>query len=352
MTWLDADAVLLLSFGGPEGPEEVLPFLRSVTAGRGIPDERLAVVGRHYGEFGGRSPLNDQNRRLQAALRAELDRREIASPVLWSNRHAAPYTIDVLRQAHEDGIRRILVVLTSAYSSYASCRAYREHLASVAAELSEECGATFEFAKIGQYAGRPAFAAANARNVIAAMDPLAGLADSELRLLYVTHSIPVEMDELSGPGDGLGQLYLREHLNVANAVTEQVNSALGRDLEGELVFCSQSGRPGQAWLQPDINARIVELAEAVGSGPRSTLVVVPIGFISDHMEVVYDLDRQAADTAAEHGLPFVRAATVGTDPRFVSDLVDALKSGFGPGDCPAGCCPNVEEYRSAVCGAD
>ena len=355
------DAVLLLSFGGPEAPEEVVPFLRRVTAGRGIPDERLEQVGEHYHLFGGRSPINDQNRALISSLRAELDAREIRLPVLWGNRNSAPFLDDALREAHADGHRRLLVVTTSAYSCYSSCRQYRENLADALTAVGEE-GIELQIDKIGPYAPRPGFRAANLGRLVDSMRALDGAPDEEIALLFVTHSIPLTMDETSGPGDGEGHLYQRQHLALASAITEEAGRILGRDLTGELVFCSRSGPPSQPWLEPDVNDRIEDLAAA----GTTTVVVAPVGFVSDHMEVVYDLDTEAKETAQRVGVELVRVPTVGTDSRFVTDLVDALVEraaeargeavpdyeGRRPSVCEPGCCPNLRVARPALCGRD
>jgi ferrochelatase len=355
------DAVLLLSFGGPEAPEEVMPFLRRVTASRGISDERLRGVAHHYELFGGRSPINDQNRALIAALEAELKEREIEAPVLWGNRNARPFLPDTLRDAAARGLHRIVVVTTSAYSSYSSCRQYRENLADALAEVRER-GAVLEIDKIGPYALRPAFVVPNARLVVEALRPLAEVPDDELALLFVTHSIPDAMDETSGPGDGEGRLYQGQHRALAERVVEQARTDLGRELPPEVVYCSRSGPPQQPWLEPDVNDRLEELAAA----GRRVVVLAPVGFVSDHMEVVYDLDTEAAATAARLGLTLVRVPTVGVDGAFVAGLVDLVEEraaeargepartgpGVRPSTCPAGCCPNLREARPALCGSD
>ncbi len=361
------DGVLLLSFGGPEGPEEVLPFLRRVTAGRGIPDERLAEVGEHYHLFGGRSPINDQNRALLRALRAELDRRGLPTPLLWGNRNAAPFTLDALREAQAGGRRRLVTVVTSAYASYSSCRQYREDLAAADAQVGED-GIEVAVDKIRPYFNHPGFARTNARLVTEAVREVtrAGAEPAGIRLLLVTHSIPTAMDETSGPGDEPGRAYSRQHARLTAAVTAEVNATLGLDLRGELVFCSRSGPPSQPWLEPDVNDRMAELAaEGV-----TTVVLAPIGFVSDHMEVIYDLDTEAAATAKRLGLRLVRVPTVGTDPEFVSGLVDLLleRAAEARGEAPAhpswpepvampsvcapGCCPNLRGHRPALCGRD
>ncbi len=355
------DAVLLLSFGGPEAPDEVMPFLRRVTAGRGIPDERLASVAHHYDLFGGRSPINDQNRDLIAALEAELKEREIDVPVLWGNRNSPPFLDDALRDATTRGLHRLVVVTTSAYSCYSSCRQYRENLADAFATVRDE-GLVVEIDKIGPYARRPGFVDPNARLVVDALRPLAQTPPGELALLFVTHSIPDAMDETSGPGDGEGRLYQEQHHAVAAAVTDAVRTELGLELDPEVVYCSRSGPPTQPWLEPDVNDRMRELAAA---GVR-IVVVAPVGFVSDHMEVAYDLDTEAAETATELGIRLVRVPTVGVDADFVAGLVDlvveraaeargaapATGPGVRPSVCPAGCCPNLRESRPALCGSD
>lgn len=361
------DGILLLSFGGPEKPEDVLPFLRTVTAGKGIPDERLEEVGEHYHRFGGKSPINDQNRALLAALRTELDRRGIDTPLVWGNRNFTPFTVEALREAHGAGMRRVVTIVTSAYSSYSSCRQYREDLAAAQAEAVDE-GVGIAVDKIRPYCNHPGFSRANARLVTDAVRGLVrdGVDAAGIRLVFVTHSIPTAMDETSGPGDSEGHLYSRQHIALGAAITEEVNATLDVDLEGELVFCSRSGPPSQPWLEPDVNDRLEELA-AEGA---TAVVLAPIGFVSDHMEVIYDLDTEAAETAERLGLRMVRVPTVGTDTEFVSGLVDLLLEraaqarGESPG-CPAwpgpearpsvcqpGCCPNLRAARPALCGRD
>jgi protoporphyrin/coproporphyrin ferrochelatase len=361
------DGILLLSFGGPEKPEDVLPFLRTVTAGKGIPDERLEEVGEHYHRFGGRSPINDQNRTLLAALRAELDRREVDTPLVWGNRNFTPFTIEALREAHERGLRRLVTIVTSAYSSYSSCRQYREDLAGAVARAAEE-GIAVEVDKIRPYYNHPGFSRVNSRLVTEAVRELVrdGVPPADTRLLFVTHSIPTAMDETSGPGDSEGRLYSRQHMTLGEAIAEEVNATLDLDLEGELVFCSRSGPPSQPWLEPDVNDRLEELA----SEGVSAVVLAPIGFVSDHMEVIYDLDTEAAETAERLGLRLVRVPTVGADPEFVSGLVDLLLERAGeargeqphrsawpgsdvrPSVCRPGCCPNLRVAKPALCGQD
>jgi ferrochelatase len=360
------DGILLMSFGGPEKPDDVMPFLRTVTAGRGIPDERLTAVAEHYYSFGGKSPINDQNRALLSALRSELDRREIATPLLWGNRNFDPFVTDTLRQAHNDGMRRVVAIVTSAYTCYSSCRQYREDLAAAVQALGDE-GREIEVDKVRPYFNHPGFSRANARLLTEAVRALGGRSDDEVALVYVTHSISDGMDDTSGPGDGEGNAYRRQHEALAAAITEEVNATLSRDLDHELVYCSRSGSPTQPWLEPDVNDALRAMA---ANGVR-TVVVAPIGFISDHMEVRFDLDTEAARTAATVGLEMVRVPTVGTDAEFVSGLVDLaleraaqsrggapLTSPSWPGNdvfpavCRPGCCPNLRTSLPARCGSD
>jgi len=360
------DGVLLMSFGGPERPDDVMPFLRTVTAGRGIPDERLTAVAEHYYSFGGKSPINDQNRALLSALRSELDRREIATPLLWGNRNFDPFVTDTLREAYDAGMRRVVAIVTSAYTCYSSCRQYREDLAVAVQALADE-GREIEVDKVRPYFNHPGFSRANSRLVTEAVRALGQRTDDEVRLVFVTHSISDGMDDTSGPGDGEGNAYRRQHLELAAAITAEVNATLSRGLDHQLVYCSRSGSPMQPWLEPDVNDALRALAD---DGVR-TVVVAPIGFISDHMEVRFDLDTEAAQTAASLDLEMVRVPTVGTDPEFVSGLVDlALERAaqsrgplpsapsVWPGNevfpavCQPGCCPNLKAAKPALCGSD
>jgi protoporphyrin/coproporphyrin ferrochelatase len=356
------DGILLLSFGGPEAPPEVMPFLQNVTRGRGIPQHRLEAVAEHYLQFGGRSPINDQNRALLAALQAELTERGLALPVYWGNRNWHPLLADALRQAHQAGARRLAVIATSAYSSYSGCRQYREDLARALTELAVE-GRELTVDKIRHYFNHPGFVEPTVQLLSEALAGLdAGLLPDS-RVLFVTHSIPIAMNQVSG-AEGGG--YLAQHLDACAQVVDGVGRRLGSRPAWDLVFCSRSGSPHQPWLEPDIGDHLAGLA---GQGVRA-VVVVPIGFVSDHMEVVYDLDTEAAQIAAELGLGFVRVPTVGTDPRFVRGLVDLVLERAGvergeapervavgglepvPDRCPLGCCRNLRAELPAACGVD
>lgn len=338
------EALLLLSFGGPEGPDEVLPFLRNVTRGRGIPDSRLAAVAEHYEHFGGVSPINAQNRALLAAVAKDFGEHGIDLPLYWGNRNWHPLLPDTVRQMRDDGVRRALVFTTSATSSYSSCRQYRENLAAAQASVD---GAP-ELVKLRHYFDHPGFIAANAAGVRAA---LAELPDA--RLVFTAHSIPVSMNETSGPAGGL---YLAEQRETARLVASAVR---GPDAEFDLVWQSRSGPPQVPWLEPDINDQLRALA---ASGVRD-VVVSPTGFVSDHMEVVWDLDTEARETAAAVGLNYRRASTAGTHPAFVAmvrelvleELTGAPRELLGDlgvcgWECPLGCCPAPQRPGRAGSG--
>jgi protoporphyrin/coproporphyrin ferrochelatase len=327
------DALLLLSFGGPEGPEDVLPFLENVVRGRGVPRERLLAVAEHYRHFGGVSPINDQNRALLAAIREVVD-----LPVYWGNRNWHPLVEDTVATMRDDGVRRALVFVTSALTSYSGCRQYQDDLARARAAVGE--GAP-ELHKLRHYFNHPGFLEPVADGVRAA---LASLPDPDAaRLVFTAHSIPMSMEVASGPG---GHLYSAQLREASRLVTESVRGSGAGGFD--LVWQSRSGPPSVPWLEPDINDHLAALAS---DGVKS-VVVSPIGFVSDHVEVLWDLDEEAEETAAKLGLDYARAATVGTDPRFVAmvrQLVDERRADgpklalgpMGPSHdvCPLGCCP-------------
>jgi len=307
-------AVLFASYGGPNESADVLPFMRNATAGRGIPDERLIEVSKHYELFGGRSPINELNAALMDAVRAELRLRGVDVPVVIGNRNWHPYFADTVQGLVDDGHQRVVALATSAYSSYSGCRQYCEDLERAA----EPRGIRID--KVDPFGETPGFVSANARALVEAVRRLRDrIGDGALRVLFVTHSIPTAMNEASSTGEP-ERRYDAQHLRVAAAVAEEASSMLGEDLAWELTFCSRSGAPHIPWLEPDVNDRMPEVqAEGVAG-----VVAAPIGFISDHMEVAYDLDTQAKETAEGLALPYERAATVGTDEGFVSLLVDQL----------------------------
>ena len=333
------DALLLLSFGGPQGREDVMPFLRTVTAGRGIPDERLVDVAEHYLHYDGVSPITAQNEALLAALRAEFDRRNISLPLYFGNRNWHPFLADTARQMADDGVRHALVLATSATTSYSGCRQYREDLQRASAELG---GRAPVFEKLRHYFDLPGFIAANTEAVRAALGRLAPPARESARLVFTAHSIPLSMNETAGPRGGG---YLAQQRATARLVTDAVR---GPGADFDLVWQSRSGPPQVPWLEPDINDHLRSLAAA----GFTDVVVAPTGFISDHMEVIWDLDNEARATAAELGLGFVRAATAGTHPAFVRGLADLVEErltgrepehlselGISGFQCPATCCP-------------
>ncbi|PRI12194.1 ferrochelatase [Leucobacter massiliensis] len=307
------DALLICSFGGPNHTDDVIPFLKNVTRGKGIPEERLAEVGEHYHHFDGRSPINEQNLELLDAVRAELGRRGVALPVIWGNRNWHPYTVDTLRDASAFGARRILTLVTSAYASYSGSRQYREHLAAAVAELGEDAP---RIDVLRPFFNDPGFVTANLEAIEEAAAQLDGGLDGA-HVLYVTHSIPHTMQDASavtGPG------YREQHEDVRATIDAALAERHGAPLGSSLAYCSRSGDPRTPWLEPDVNDHIEAL---VAQGVRK-LVIAPIGFISDHMEVAFDLDVEAMETAEEHGVQAVRAGTVGVRHSFVSGLVDMI----------------------------
>ncbi|MFJ9828664.1 ferrochelatase [Streptomyces sp. NPDC101160] len=361
------DALLLLSFGGPEGPDDVVPFLENVTRGRGIPKERLKEVGQHYFLFGGVSPINDQNRALLDALRADFAGAGLDLPVYWGNRNWAPYLTDTLREMVADGRRHIAVLATSAYASYSGCRQYRENLADSLAELEAEGLPLPRVDKLRHYFNHPGFVRPMIEGVLASLAELDESVRDGAHLAFTTHSIPDSAADSSGPvaDHGDGGAYVKQHLDVARLIADAVREETGVEHPWQLVYQSRSGAPHIPWLEPDICDHLEELH---GAGAPA-VVMVPIGFVSDHMEVLYDLDTEATAKAAELGLPVRRSATVGADPRFaaaVRELVLERAAGergqrvercalgaLGPSHdlCPIGCCPARAE-RPAAAGAD
>ncbi len=328
------DAVLLLAFGGPEGPDDVMPFLRNVARGRNIPEDRLAVVAEHYLHFGGVSPINAQCRALLAALRPVLDTSGVDLPLYWGNRNWTPYLPDTLAQMRDDGVRRALAFVTSPFGSYSSCRQYLDDIAAARSAVGPSAPVVD---KIRHFHDHPGYVLPHADAVRSALASLGDVA--AVRLVFTAHSVPSTMDATSGPSGGRYSAQLRETASL-------VASIAAPELPWDLVWQSRSGPPHVAWLSPDINDHLAALAaEGV-----EAVVVSPIGFISDHLEVVWDLDTEAAATAATLGLRYARAATPGDDPRFVAmvrDLILERLSGaprarLGSVEvwdaCPVGCC--------------
>jgi protoporphyrin/coproporphyrin ferrochelatase len=338
------DAVLLVSFGGPEGPDDVLPFMENVTRGRNIPRERLEEVSQHYHRFGGVSPINEQNRDLKAALEALLEEQGPHLPVYFGNRNWDPLLPDTLRRMRDDGIERALCFVTSAYSSYSGCRQYRENLAAARDEVGD--GAP-ELDKMRVYYNHPGFVEPQIDLISEALEQLPEEVRAGARIVFTTHSIPHTMSRHCD--------YEAQHYETCRLVMEQLP---GR--EWELVYNSRSGPEHVPWLEPDVNDHLEALAESGAPGA----VVVPVGFISDHMEVIYDLDVEAVETAERVGLPMARAGTVGTDPRFVAMIRELLLErtedaparalgtrGANHDACPVDCCFTPGQTAKAVVAA-
>ncbi|GAA1792738.1 ferrochelatase [Luedemannella flava] len=331
---MEYDAFLLLSFGGPEGPDDVVPFLENVTRGRGIPPERLAEVAGHYHRFGGVSPINQQCRDLLAALRPAFADAGVDLPMYWGNRNWHPMLADTVARMRDDGVRHALAFATSAFGSYSSCRQYLDDIAKARATVG--AGAPV-ISKIRQFHDHPGYVRPHADALRAALAKVSATATGPVRVVFTAHSIPTAMAASAGPTGGRYEAQLRE-----------TAALVAGDLPWDLVWQSRSGSPLTPWLEPDINDHLEALADAGAGG----VVVSPIGFVSDHLEVIWDLDTEAAATAAKLGLAYARAATPGTDPRFVAMIVDLVRERLTPGHpravlgsvptwdaCPEVCCP-------------
>jgi ferrochelatase len=316
----DFDAVLLVSFGGPEGMDDVIPFLENVLRGRNVPRERLIQVAHHYELFGGVSPINQQNRNLIAALEKELDQHGPRLPIYWGNRNWHPLLPDTLRRMAADGIRNALAFVTAAYSSYSSCRQYLQNISDAQAEVGPDAP---RVEKLRVFYNHPLFIQANVDHIRAALSQLDDPASAHL--VFTAHSIP---ESMAANCDYAAQL-------------RHTGGLIARLLEMEkwdLVYQSRSGSPMQPWLGPDICDHLKTLrAEGV-----TDVVIAPIGFVSDHMEVVYDLDVEARRVADEIGIRMVRAATAGTHPAFVRMIreliLERVNDEVAPNLCAPDCC--------------
>ena len=325
------DSLLLLSFGGPESSEDVMPFLHNVTRGRGVPKERLAVVAGQYELFGGKSPINDLNRDLLEALGDELARRGHELPTFWGNRNWHPFVSDTVGALASRGHESTVCVVTSAFSSYSGCRQYHEDLDRARNEVSDAP----DIQRVRVYWDHPDFLGA-AADLLAESRDAAGLSKST-PVLHTAHSLPLSMAATCD---------YQEQLNEAASI---VNDLAGMTGSCEVVFQSRSGPPTVPWLTPDIDSHLRGLPER----GISEVLVHPLGFVADHMEVLFDLDTQAAAVAEQRGIKMVRTPTVGTHPRFISMLVDLVEeaadvrgdrpslstSGPRPDSCPRDCCP-------------
>jgi ferrochelatase len=328
------DALLVVSFGGPEGRDDVMPFLENVTRGRNIPRERLAEVAERYDARGGVSPINAANRALCAALRERLE-----LPVYWGNRSWHPYLADTNREMRDDGVRHALAFITSVFASYSSCRQYLDNINDARAVVGE--GAP-QIERLRHGFDHPGFVAAFTDTTVAALESLPADVRDAARLVFTAHSIPVAMAAASGPDGGL---YVAQLAASAALIVDSIEQRTAVRHGYQLVFQSRSGRPDDPWLEPDLSTYL-------GVVDDPAVVVVPLGFTADHMEVVYDIDVEAAERAASRGLPFARAATPGTHPAYVDMIVELVRertdpstprralSPLGPSydACPAGCC--------------
>jgi protoporphyrin/coproporphyrin ferrochelatase len=332
VTQANYDAILIVSFGGPEGRDEVLPFLENVLRGRNVPRERMLAVAEHYYHFGGVSPINAQNRALVAALEAELAQHGPKLPVYFGNRNWHPLLADTLRQMRDEGVQRALAFFTSSFSSYSGCRQYRENIAAAQAEVGENAP---RVEKLRAYFNHPGFIEPMIERTAAALEQIPADQRGATRLAFTAHSIPSAM-----------AANCKYETQLADAC-QVVAAGVGLS-NWKLVYQSRSGSPSQPWLEPDIGDHLKELA----AGGVRDVVVVPIGFISDHMEVMFDLDFEAKQLAEELGVNMVRAGTVGTHPRCVSMIRELIVERMsdaavrpalgtlGPSHdvCPVDCC--------------
>lgn len=326
------DALLLLSFGGPEGLDDVLPFLENVTLGRNVPPERLEEVAEHYRHFGGVSPINEQNRALIAALETELRTHDIALPIYFGNRNWHPFVTATIERMRDDGVRRALVFVTSTFSSYSGCRQYRED---VLRAIDETGVSEIAFDKIRVFYNHPGFIAAMTDRVGQALARFPEARRAGVELIFTAHSIPLAMAR--------GCAYEAQLNEACRLVAERAGIA-----SWQLAYQSRSGPPSVPWLEPDI----LDALDARHDAGRDDVIVVPIGFLSDHMEVLFDLDEEAAERAAALGMTMVRAGTAGTHPALVAMIreliqerqtVDPVRRALGTRGpnhdiCPVTCC--------------
>jgi len=328
------DAILIVSFGGPESKEEVIPFLENVLRGRNVPRERMLAVAEHYYHFDGKSPINQQTRELIAALKQELERNGPRLPIYWGNRNWHPVLPETLRKMKQAGIGRALAFVTSAYSSYSGCRQYREDIARAQNEAGS--GAP-EVDKLRVFFNHPGFIEATVERIREALQSVPSALRENVQIVYTAHSIPLSM---ANTGDYVTQL---------EEVRRLVSGALGQKNDA-LVYQSRSGAPGQRWLEPDI---LDYLREVKAQNLAPAVVLAPIGFISDHMEVLYDLDVEARQLCDSLSLPMARAKTVGVHPKFVAMIRELILErmdpaqprrasgslGLWPDICAEQCCP-------------
>jgi ferrochelatase len=335
------DAILVVSFGGPEKVADVIPFLENVLRGKDVPRDRMLAVAEHYYHFDGKSPINEQNRKLIAALKNELADHGIELPVYWGNRNWHPLLEDALRQMKIDGVKRALAFFTSAFSSYSGCRQYRENIAAAREAVGEGAPAVD---KLRVFYNHPGFIEAVADHTLGGLRQLSEKERGRAKLVFTAHSIPLSLAQSSE--------YQPQLQEASRLVAERAASERGGRSDFDLVYQSRSGLPTQPWLEPDI---LDFLRRYKQGGGNDALVIVPIGFVSDHMEVLYDLDTEARDLCTEIGLRMVRVPCAGTHPRFVTMIreliVERMATGedvqrpalgmLGPSHdlCPVDCCP-------------
>jgi protoporphyrin/coproporphyrin ferrochelatase len=329
------DALLIVGFGGPEGPDDVMPFLENVLRGRNVPRERMLEVAEHYRRFGGVSPINRQVRDLIAALQPALDQAGIHLPIYWGNRNWHPFLADPVRTMMSRGVNRPLALVLSAYSSYSSCRQYRENIADAFHDAGVDAPTVD---KIRVWYNHPGWIAVNAERVADGLSRIALSNRQSAHLVFTAHSIPKSMADRCD--------YARQLAESSRLVAERLGVPASR---WHLVYQSRSGRPQDPWLQPDV----VDHLRAMGANGVRDVIVHPIGFLSDHIEVLYDLDEEAVHACKEIGVNMIRSATVGSHPTFVAMLVDLISERlsarsirpaigeFGPNPdiCPLNCCP-------------
>src|SRR5215831_11176603 len=355
----DYDAFVLVSFGGPEGPADVMPFLENVTRGRGVPRERLAEVAHHYDRFGGVSPINQQCRDLLAAIEKSFAVSGLELPLYWGNRNWRPYLADTVTEMAAHGVRRAIAFVTSAYGSYSSCRQYLDDIEAARLRAGPEAP---RIDKIRHFFNHPGFVGPFTESTLAAVESLPPAAQPGAPLVFTAHSVPQAMAAASGPGGGLYPAQLAE---AARLVAGGVAAAYGRERPWQLVYQSRSGPPSVPWLGPDVCDHLADLARDRAPGA----VLVPVGFVSDQVEVRFDLDVEAAQAGQRLGLPLARAATPGTHPQFVAMITELVRErtgdpavgdgerpvsrralgamGAGPDICPGACCRPQAAARGA-----
>lgn len=344
------DAILLVSFGGPEGPEQVMPFLENVLRGKNVPRERMLEVAEHYQHFGGISPINQQNRALMEAMREELDRHQISLPIYWGNRNWHPTLPEAIQAMANDGVQRALAFFTSMYSCYSGCRQYRENIAQAREAVGPNAP---EIHKLRMAFNHPRYIAASAERLA---DGLARLLrefpqvdPAKLNVMFTAHSIPMSM---------------ADHCKYETQLKESCRLIMERHpgMAWRLVYQSRSGPPSQPWLEPDVCDALTGLHAA---DPGNSVVILPVGFVSDHMEVLYDLDTEARDLCQTLGMPMVRAGTVGVHDQFISMIRELIQErmlgsekkaiGQMPPNwdvCPVDCCLYPRPQRPPVQPAD